>query len=491
MAKATPCRIAVFLLMTQFLVCSAFAEEPLIENEDYDASDSVKKAKGVILEQKRQLEAGGESEEELKQKQDEEEEEARREIYEQRIVQEVEYPQRGMAIERRLQRERIRRDVMVRAGKEIKPPLKTRTGFSLKTSETYDDNIYLTKTNAKEDHITKISPSVLFSMTSKVVALDLNYVMDITRYQNRKDQSGTSHLLMTYIRPGSLALPFFHRRGGKIGLEIQDDFQPLITSVATSEQTERSDRTQNEFSAAVDYYMSPKRTLSLEYKNKYQYYRTSTLRTYSTIENDISPTFYFHVSPKWSVLAGYEYGVIDYMEGGDDSSRHQSLKGGVIGKVLKKVLTRIEAGKEWRVYKDEANGKANKVFFTTAFTNRFSPSTMASLELNYTISESTYTGNPYYMESEIDFDIEHKITYKTTGTFGLACARHNYDRYTTEDGATKKRMDNLFQPSVGIRYYFKRWLVGSLSYDYRKRTSNFGKFGYVNNRIIGAIDIQF
>lgn len=487
----------------QFLICTAFAKEepqlvvdkkkermkePIIEKKDYDVSETVKKGKEVILEQKRKLQEKKKPKEEIEEKVKEEEEEARREIYEQKIIQEAAGPQPITTLERQLQREKFRRELMTAAGKEIAPPFKMRKRFNLRVSETYDDNIYLTKTNKEEDYITKISPSVLFSLSSKYIVLDTNYVMDITQYKNRKDQGGISHLLSTYIKPGTL--PFFKRRG-KIGIEVQDDFQPLVTSVATTEQTQRTDRTHNKLFLAVDYYMSQKRTLALEYTNIYEHYRDTSLQSCSYTENIISPMFYFHIRPnKWSLFTGYDYGVVDYSRG-TNGSTYQRLKAGLTGRIFAKVLTHFEAGKEWREYKESKNGEVQKVFFKTALLDKFTPSTTGSLQYTHTLNESTYTNNPYFVSDDIDLNLEHKFTYKTTGTFGLGYTLSSYDRSTTEDGVTKKREDTIWQPRLGLRYYFKKWLSAGLDYFYKKRTSNFGKFDYVDNRIIGGVNMVF
>lgn len=463
-------------------------EKIAIEKENYNVSESIKKGKELILGQKEQLEAKKKTKEEIEKKAEEEAEAARQEFYEQKIVQET-APRAITTLERKLERERFRRELMMRAGREIKAPFKLRKSFSVRASETYDDNVFLTKVNQKKDYITKVSPSALFSMNSKYITFDINYVMDITRYKNNTGQSGTSHLLLTYIRPGSLALPF-KKQGGKIGIEVQNDFQPFVTSVATSEQTERTDRTYNKFFLAVDYYMSAKRTLALEYTDTYQNYKTSSLQNFSYTESTISPMFYFHTTPKWSLFTGYDYGIMDYSTGTQDST-YQRLKGGVTGKIFTKVFTHFEAGKEWKEYKLSANGEAQKVFFKAAFLNKFTSSTMGSLQFGHTVEEATYTGNPYFVSDDLGVSIEHKLTYKTTGLLGVGYTHNAYDRATTEDGENKKREDNIWQPTVGLKYYIKKWITVDLEYTYKKRTSTFGKFDYVDNRIIGGLNVQF
>ncbi|MDD5449782.1 MAG: outer membrane beta-barrel protein [Candidatus Omnitrophica bacterium] len=492
------------LFLAQFLSCFASAGQddmpagpPATDgtNNGYDVSGTIKRGEDVILKQKELLEEGEkEAAEEKKigkiEKLQEEEENVKREIYEQRIVEEAAMPRSMTTLERQLQREKFRRDIMAVAGREAKIPFKMTKKFSLRATETYDDNIFLEKEDKNSDFITKISPAALVSISSDYIILDANYVMDVVKYMDNDKQSGVSHLFMTYIRPGSLALPFFNRRRGKIGLEIQDEFQPLVTSVASSEQTSRTERTSNRLFLNADYYMSAKRTLSLEYTNIFEEYRKRELESFSYTENIITPKFYFHIRPKWSLFTGYDYGMIDYSKG-DNSSTYQRLKTGITGTLFTKVLSNFEIGKEWRRYEDPVNGEAQKLIFKSAFMNKFTPALSSSLEYNHSMVESTYGNNPYYVSDNIYFDLEYKFSYKTVGTFGLDLIRNTYDRVTTEEGVTQNRLDNMWQTDFGLRYYFKRWLYAIFNYTYKKRTSNFGLFDYVDNVITGGISSQF
>ncbi|MBI4335258.1 MAG: outer membrane beta-barrel protein [Candidatus Omnitrophica bacterium] len=478
-------KIALIALFVNMAVCLALAAGPA-----YDINETIKKGKQVILEEKERLEEREKTEEEKKELKEIKEEEARREIYEQRIIEEAAMPRETLMLERQLQRERVRRSMMTAASREAEVPFKLRKRFNMRLSETYDDNVFLAKTNKKRDYITTVSPSVLFTLSSKFAVLDLNYVMDITRYKDQNAQSGVSHLVSTYIRPGTLGLPFFNRRRGKIGLELQDDFQPFVTSVASSEQTSRTDRTYNKFFLAADYYMSAKRTLALEYTNILQSYHSVDLETNSYTENTISPTFYFHARQKWSFLTGYDYGIIDYSKG-DRSSVYQRLKAGVTGTTFTKVLTHLEVGKEWREYEDPKNGQAQKMYFKSALINKFTPATTGSLRFDHVLHESTYSNNPYYIGDEFRVYLEHKFSYKTMGILGFNFIRNSYDRSTAEDGVTKKREDTIWQPTLGLKYHLKRWLAMDVTYVRVERSSNFGKFDYVDNRFSGGVNAKF
>ncbi|MCM8781930.1 MAG: hypothetical protein NC828_02630, partial [Candidatus Omnitrophica bacterium] len=103
-----------------------FGEEVIIEKKDYDVSESIAKGKQAVLEEKKRLETRPKTKEEEAERIEEEAEEAREEIYEQRLVQEATRQEEIITIERNLQREKFRRQMMTAAGKMIKPKFKVR-----------------------------------------------------------------------------------------------------------------------------------------------------------------------------------------------------------------------------------------------------------------------------------------------------------------------------------------------------------------------------
>ncbi len=456
-----------------------------------DVSDVVKAGQDMVTQERQQLQQAEKAAGEKTKSAEEKETQARQDAYQQKIVQEAENRRALTTVERQLQRERFRREIMAAGGREAVVPFKLKRRFAMRASQTYDDNVFLSKTEKKTDYITKISPSVLFSLSSKYIGLDANYVCDITRYQNSSGQGGMSHLLMTYIRPGSLKLPFLQHHGGKIGFEIQDDIQPLVTGIASSEQTQRTERTSNQLFMTADYYMSEKRTLALEYTNIYEQYRTSGMRAGSYMENVLSPTLYFHARPKWSLFGGYSYGSINYMDGGTNGSSFQAIRGGISGRLFTKVLAHFEAGEEWRQYKEASNGSAQKMFFKSTFFNRFTQATSASLEMKHTIEESLYMNNPYYLSDSFDLNIEHHVSYKTTATAGFTYTHNSYDKPVVDKGIEKKRADNIYCSDLGLKYYFRKWGSADLRYTYTLRTSNFTDLGYADNRITAGVNADF
>ncbi|NQU73088.1 MAG: outer membrane beta-barrel protein [Candidatus Omnitrophica bacterium] len=511
--------LLLILFLTQFLTCNALAqeeeersdipierrwpdigvdigeeeaseEESVIKEDGYDVFKSVESAKQIILEQRGQLAETKEKKEKIEDQAEELEEVVRKEIYEQQIVQEVGQQAPMTRLERKLQRVKLRRQLMVEAGKEQERAYKIRRSFSLQVKETYDDNIFLDKVDEKWDYITAVSPSALFSLQSKYVVVDINYVIDIEEYKRNSRQGGKSHLLLTYIRPGTLKLPLLNKKTGRLGIEMQNDFQPLVTSVATSEQAGRTERTYNKFFIAADYYMSKKRTFALEYASTFQNYRTAGFEAYSYTEHDLSPTFYFHFRPKWSFFTGYTYGIMDYTEGSQDAT-YQRLRAGVTGTLFKKLLTSIEVSNNWKSYAESTHGDMSHVFFKSSFMNKFSPETMASLEYSHAASESAYTDNAYYISDVFDFNAEHKFTSKTTGTLGFSWTHNRYNRNTVEDGKNRKRRDAISVPSIGLTYHFRDWLSGQLRYAHKRKASNFATYNYEDNMLSGTMNVKF
>ena len=497
-------KVLFFLVLAQFLVCNGWTadapkgedvkrgiDKPKLPADEkaYDVSDTIKRGRQVILDQKEQLQVKEEPEEVKKEAAEEVAIEARRDILEQTIIQEVDVSRPTQAIEAELRREQYRQEIMSTAGKEVRPTFKKRR-FNVLAKETYDDNVFLTKGNRKEDYITKISPSVLFNLNSKYVNLDANYVIDVVRYRFQEKQSGVNQLLYTDIRPGIVAFPFFKGRGGKIGLQIRDTFQPSITNVASNEVTSRTKRMTNDLLVLLDYYMSEKKTLSMEYENDFEHYDKVADRQSTYIENVITPKFYFRIRPKWSLMAGGDFGKRDYPKGRNDSVYYR-IKGGATGRFFTKLISRFELGKEWRDYKDTSYGEAQALFFNGYFLSRFPGSAQASLSYRHSIVDSTTSGYPYYISDVIDFDFERKLTYKTRGLLGFTYAHDAYDREWFVDNVGKIRHDDKYEGSIAVRYYFKKEFYAELGYVYTMKRSNFRINNYFDSRVSAGVNAQF
>lgn len=499
-------KILALLFLAQFLAYCAFAQDaqekkgikkelaaprPSVEDENYDISETIKKGRKVIQDQKEQLQVKEEPEEVKKEETLEEVKiEARRNVFEQLAVQEVEMARPTVTVEAELRREQYRQEVMATGGQEVKAVFKKRQ-FNVLARETYDDNIFLTRrSEKKKDYISKIASSGVFSMSSKHLRLDANAVVDVVRYRFQEKQSGINYLLFTDMRPGIVSLPFFKGRGGRFGLEVQNLFRPSITSVASNEDTARTKRLTNELLMMLDYYMSEKRTLALEYANNYEYFTLPEDRYRSFDENVISPKFYFHIKPKWSLIAGYDYGMKNYPKGESDS-RYQRLKMGATGRFFTKLLSRFEFGREWRNYKKDDYGNVHAMYFKGSFVDKFTHYSQGSLVYEHSITDSDTIGYPYYIADQIDFDYQHTLTYKTKGLLGFTYIHSTYNREWTAGDTTKVRRDDQYELSLALRYYFKRQFYAEVGYDCNQRISNLKGYNYVENKFNVGANAQF
>ena len=60
-------------------------------------------------------------------------------------------------------------------------------------SETYDDNIFLTKDNKVSDYITVVTPGIAVGLVQEHTNLQVRYAPSFSRYADRDDQNNTSH----------------------------------------------------------------------------------------------------------------------------------------------------------------------------------------------------------------------------------------------------------------------------------------------------------
>ncbi|MCX5715996.1 MAG: outer membrane beta-barrel protein [Candidatus Omnitrophica bacterium] len=466
--------------------------------EEYDVTKTIERGKEIIRAQKEQLMQKEPTKEEKQKVAEEEAVDLRREVYQQQIIQEVEYQSTAVSLENELMRERFRQEIMIQGGRQpARPAGFKKQKFQLRLSEACDDNIYLDKTDAKKDYITKISPSFLFSANTKHIMVDANYAVDYTYYasdKNRK-QDGFSHLLYTYIRPGATSFPFLKGRGGKFGIEIQNTFEPRITNIPGGDQTVRETRKYNKFVMPLDYYMTKKLTLSMEYVNVYERYIKPEFQFQGSTDNSLSPKVFFHIRPKWSLFAGYTYGIRDYPKfaGGDGDSDYHRVSAGLTGILFTKVRSRFELGNEWRNWKSSIRGDTSKMFFKASLVNKFSSSTKGLLQYNHLMQQTTNVDpdTPYYIYDSFYVDLEHKLTNKLRGILGFNCYQNNFDRPETISGDTKVRRDRVFKPQIGFKYYFKQDFFADLYYTYTRCVSTFSANDYTDNKLTAGLNVPF
>lgn len=63
----------------------------------------------------------------------------------------------------------------------------------INVSETWDDNIYLTKTNKVSDYITVVTPGISMNLLQEHTSLQLRYAPSFYRYAERDDENNTAH----------------------------------------------------------------------------------------------------------------------------------------------------------------------------------------------------------------------------------------------------------------------------------------------------------
>lgn len=355
--------------------------------------------------------------------------------------------------------------------------------LKLDMSETYDDNIYLTKDNARYDLITSISPGIDAYYSTPDSLYFASYQAEMLIYSWHPDETRLNQDLETRIE-------LF--RNSRFKFRISDSFRPT-TDPATSELTEYIKRIANNFVYNMRYDMSDKSSWEINYNQIIQNYLPHSYQNFSYIENEISPIWYWHISPKTSVTCEYDFGIINYYEGSDDyDSYYHQARVGISGKLTPKSTIFLKAGYQYRIYESPDRKNTQLPVLEGIYQYNLSEKTNIELIAAREINESVYEDAGYYKSINLYAKLSHNLTNSLLLNLSGVYIRSDYPRDTpAENDEYRKRSDNLYGFDGRFEYRFRYWLMAYLGYEYKIRESNIRDFRYKDSKIFCGGKIDF
>ncbi|MFH0926803.1 MAG: outer membrane beta-barrel protein, partial [bacterium] len=348
--------------------------------------------------------------------------------------------------------------------------------------ETYDDNIFLTNITEKDDFITTVTPGIAFRLPKNENLFTLSYLVDLNSFSDYDDQNYQNHVLsgLADIRSPS-----------GLYLTLKDTY--LYTSdPANSELTDRQERQTNLGSASLGKLFGERFELALTYDNEVIDYKDVRYREENRDRQAIGTTLYFRVLPKTSLLLEYNYGEINYYDGGYDDSSFNIISTGLRWDATAKISGTIKGGYEWRDYKNEDFIRRNdKDLWVIAgdIQGNLTEQAKLSLLLKRGLIESTFTNNSYFINSRVALKLDQKIGEKFAVLPGGYYEKSEYPEAVVDPltNNTKDREDDLVGLELELNYQIQEWLKAGLGYKYLSRESNFDSYDYIDNRVFATL----
>jgi hypothetical protein len=337
----------------------------------------------------------------------------------------------------------------------------------------YDDNVFLSQSDEKEDFIVTLTPGITAYLPFSDNLLKFDYHADFIRFLDNSSQDATNQYVY-----GGMELNW-----RDVTFNVYDQFSHVFER-PSFEDVSRIKRDDNR--AGITAKIKKDRLgIQLGYENfKRDYKSEPEYDQYDRTDNLYSVILTHQTFPKTELLLEYDFDQItyDHSDVRSDGDYHQILVG-AIGQLTPKTTASVKAGYQLRSYDNYETPDYKTGVVYSDITHKFSDKDAIKLSLYRAAEESTYKTNNYYKVDSVSGTFDHFFTPKLLGFITGLYQFHSYPTETTEGSVTQKREDKYYSAGVGLKYYLQKWLTLTLQADHIIRDSNFEEFDYNQNLV--------
>jgi len=388
----------------------------------------------------------------------------------------------------------------------------------------YDDNIFLTERNEKDDYITTISPGVNFSYEAPTGEINLDYEYRRSFYDDFPELDFSGHRGRAEARKDFG--PWFGAEVGETFIKSQDPFE--LTGLTEFERPSirigrRNHYIRNIVEPAATFRFGENRSIRLGYRNNIlrnkaediadqdQHAGNALLSFRSNIRNEIE-VFYehinlnygttippelrsdfdgdeirgrytYHFNPKTSAFLEYQYYQRDFDTGTDYKVHNPSV--GFSRALLENLTLSASAGYAVR----DAEGRKDDGTFSGrgALSGDLTPYPRLSLSLYGAAGfDEDFTSAENLGFSEFwgaGFNARYQLFERLWAGGSFYIERNRFVDFD--------RADTLWSAGGSLNFAVLRWLFLSFDYVHSARGSNIPLESYQDNRYIGRLTAQY
>ena len=351
----------------------------------------------------------------------------------------------------------------------------------LDVREQYDDNVYLTDTDRREDWITTVSPAVVIEPHLAKHKAMIDYRGAFKFFSTYKQENNYNH-----ISNAAVELLF-----NKIRFKLDNMFHYFSDRLG-AEDVDRIPRTQDYAGGAITFDLN-KMDLSLGFKYKFEGYRSDrpigAFRGRALTYEDLVRNEYegevegaFKLWPKTMLLFSGDYGTIRHKTGRKSDSCYFDALTGLRGELTAKSVVEAKVGYRQQNYEDPSE-IFRSVFFKGGLIENFTSRDVLRLDFLRTTNDTIYRNNAYFVSTFFAAAFKHGFTDRFFGDVDVTFQRDNYPTETTEATETAKRKDDIWTGGIGVSYELVEWFAADLRYEYKNRSSKFSTFDYTDNTV--------
>jgi hypothetical protein len=382
-----------------------------------------------------------------------------------------------------------------------------RLHLGLEARETYDDNIFNTAVNEKEDFITTITPGALVSLGDRN-KIELGYAFGVHRYNDYSDED--------FVSQHGRAMVDMNFPSG-VRIDFVDTY--LATEDPRPEELQlRASHKSNDIDASVGYeFPAQKLTIEAFYSMRYLKFDQVANRALNKIKNIFGAAIYYKFLPKTSAFMEYRYGLTDFFDSPngstDKDARTYAVMAGIKLDPTAKLSGTIKTGWKSKEYEnvtdDNGNLYSDKNLWSAEglITYKATERTKFDIALNRSLEDTEYGGNFTYsratnylntggmigVEHKLTpkltliggmIGVEHKLTPKLTLIFNAGFQSHEYNRIQPTQ---LEREDEVVDMGVGLVHKMRDWLTAGIKYTYYENDSNDPSRDERHNKVVVSI----
>ncbi len=345
----------------------------------------------------------------------------------------------------------------------------------LKFKVEYNSNIYLQQNNEKDDFITYFTPGFNLYFPWEENFIEFDYHVDLLSFSAYSDENTQRQFI---------SLNSDLKFGRNLTLNFEEKFEKT-DEPATSELTERQDRTRNLAKVSLAW-EGDKLGLEGGFTSIQDDYKN--LDELDRYENIFSLTGFYRFLPKTQGLVEYKYGDITYDKetGSHANAEYNQLSLGIKGNITSKLTGLIKGGYQWRDYSRNKKDFDGGVVYSSLI-HQLNPRTQTSLFVERGVNESTFSGNNYYEYNQVGLEFQKKLGYKQKLTLNLSYERDDFPVKVSG----QERKDDLWSFKAGWDYSIRKWISLGVSYRYRNRDSSIYGYDYTDNIVAFSTNLTF
>ena len=365
---------------------------------------------------------------------------------------------------------------------------------TLDVQEKYDDNIFASNTNEREDFITTVKPAVSIQSDWSRHLVTAKASGDFSFYHDFDDENASDYAFSLGTRLDAFRETYVYANVG-YEVEHQERGSPEANDSNSTEPTEYATTSGN-----LDFYRGVNR-ISLSLKNNYKQIdfdngvtSTGTIVNNNNRDRDVlrsTARIAYELSPGYNAFVSGSYNNRDYTNlttGATDrgSEGYEFVVGTAIN-ISGKTRGEIYAGYIEQQYDDSTLQDIDGVNFGANLLWNVTPLTSLKANIIRSVEETTTTNSSGYLSTAYSLSAEHELRRNILLGANVVYANNDYQGAAA---GVAERDDDVTGAGAEIRYLLNDRASINLKYNYQDRDSNIAGSDYSSNAIMVGLKLK-